>query len=43
MELIAKKVSNLNGDIRAAFDIFKTILISLQTKLIQKHYEEALK
>jgi len=39
MELIAKKVSNLSGDIRAAFDIFKTILTDTQTKLLKKEFD----
>lgn len=40
MELIAKKVSNLSGDIRAAFDIFKTILTQTQTRLLKKEFDE---
>jgi hypothetical protein len=32
-EFIAKKVSNLNGDIRVAFDLMKTVLGSFTAEL----------
>jgi uncharacterized protein (DUF2267 family) len=32
-EFIAKKVSNLNGDIRVAFDMMKSVLSSFATEL----------
>jgi Cdc6-like AAA superfamily ATPase len=33
MKLIAKKVSKINGDIRIAFDLMKSALTKLQTKI----------